>query len=412
MIELFLLHDDEERSQAIRYAISQNPDFSLVNESQKGRETLLALSSIPPGRPRILIVRLTLQDMTGLEVIAQVKQRHPEVYILPALEGNEKGQVWQRLIQFGLNDFFNGPISVEEIQTILLTVAQKSQQQFEEIRAKSSGLVKESFLITVASARSGVGKTVFSTNLASAMAKLTKSIALIDCSLNPGDFPIMLDDVPRNTIMEAVNSGGGIDVELLLNLLSTHKLGFRYLASPSEDFDPKGFDYNITMGILQTMRSIASHVVIDTGLCYSEPTIAAADSSDLIFVITTRDVTRLLSAQRFIKLLKEREIAPSKIKVLINQAEIGVEISESEIETTLEHPVTAYIPSNPGPVTYSINRGEPLVISDPNEPISQIITRIAQLCYNRWQTDKSNRQDDKKTKNIFKKTTFGFGKSA
>ncbi len=411
MVELFLLHDDEERSQAIRHAISQNPDFSLVNEAQKGKDSLLALSSIPPGRPRILIVRLTLQDMTGLEVIAQVKQRHPEVYILPALEGNENGQVWQRLIQFGLNDFFNGPISVEEIQTILFTVAKKAQQLYDEIRAKSSGLVKESFLITVASARSGVGKTVFATNLAAAMAKLTKSVALLDCSLNPGDFPIMLDDVPRNTIMEAVNAGGGIDVELLLNLLSTHKLGFRYLASPSEDFDPKGFDYNITTTILQTMRSIAAHVVVDTGLCYSEPTIAAADSSDLIFVITTRDVTRLLSAQRFIKLLKEREISPSKIKILVNQAEIGVEISESEIESTLEHPVTAYIPSNPGPVTYSINRGEPLVISEPNEPISHIITRLAQLCYNRWQTDKSAKQDDKKTKNIFRKTGFGFGKS-
>ncbi len=410
MIEVFLLHDDADRSDAIRYAISQDSRLSLVHEAQKGRESLLGLSSIPPGRPRILIVRLTLPDMTGLEVIAQVKQRHPEVYIVPALEGNEGGQIWQRLVQFGLNDFLNGPLAVEEIQTVLTAVAGKAQQQYESTQAQKTDLVTESFLITVASARSGLGKTVFSTNLAAAMSKLSKNVALLDCSLNPGDFPIMLDDVPRNTIMEAVNSGGGIDIELLLNLLSTHKLGFRYLACPNEDFDPKGFDYNITTGILQTMRNISSHVIVDTGLCYSEPTIAAADISDLIFVITTRDVTRLLSAQRFLKLLKEREVSPAKIKVIVNQAEVGVEISENEIETTLEHPVSAYIPSCPGPVTYSINRGEPIVIAEPNEPISQIITRIAQLCYNRWQSDKSHPGDGSKTKAIFKKTGFGFGK--
>ncbi|MES2308785.1 MAG: P-loop NTPase [Verrucomicrobiota bacterium] len=409
MVEVFLLHDDDIRSDAIRQAIGLNGDLSLVNEAKKGRDSLLALSSIPPGRPRILIVRLLLQDMTGLDVISQVKQRHNDVYIVPVLEGDEGGQIWQRLVQFGLNDFINGPISPEEMVTVLSIAAKKAQQQYESARAQKTGQVTESFLMTVASARSGVGKTVFSTNLAAALAKFSKSVALLDCSLNPGDFPVMLDDVPRNTIMEAVNAGGGIDVELLLNLLSTHKLGFRYLACPNEDFDPKGFDYNITTSILQAMRSVASHVVIDTGLCYAEPTIAAADVSDLIFVITSRDVTRLLSAQRFLKLLKEREISPSKIKVIVNQAEIGVEISENEIESTLEHPVSAYIPSNPGPVTYSINRGEPLVISEPNEPISQIITRLAQLCYNRWQMDKVANPQGSKTKGLFKKTSFGFG---
>lgn len=409
MVEVFILHDDEAQASRLREIVTSQPNFSLVHESQKGRDTLLAIASIPPGRPRLLVVRLMLQDMNGLDVIAQVKQRFTDVYVIPVLEGNESGQVWQRLVQLGLNDFINGAISAEEIRAVFSVAGKKSQELFDTLRVHKTGNITESFVMTVASARSGLGKTVFATNLTAALSKLSKQVALLDCSLNPGDFPVMLDDVPRNTIMEAVNAGGGIDVELLLNLLSTHKLGFRYLASPNEDFDPKGFDYNITSTIIQTMRSIASHIVVDTGLCYSEPTIAAADVSDLVFVVTTRDVTRLLSAQRFLKLLKEREIAASKIKVIVNQAEVGVEISENEIETTLEHPVSAYIPSNPASVTYSINRGEPLVISEPAEPISQIISRIAQLCFNRWQTDRGSDQERAKTKNIFKKTSFGFG---
>ncbi len=406
MIDVFLVHDDEERCAVIRQALGSNSEFSFVSETKKGRDGLYALASLPPSRPRLIMVRLQLPDMNGLDVITQVKQKHPDVYVVPVLEGNEGGQIWQKLLQLELQDCINGPVSAGEISQVLGAASSKSQKLYDTVRSQKSGIVTESFIISFISARSGVGKTVLATNLAASLAKLSDSVALLDCSLNPGDFPVMLDDVPRNTIMEAVNAGGGLDVELVQNLLATHKIGFRYLACPNEDFDPKAFDYNIGASLMQVMRNVASYVVVDTGLCYSEPTIAAADNSDIIFLVTTRDVTRLLAAQRVLKFLKEREVPASKIKVIVNQAEIGVEISENEIESTLEHPVTAYIPSNPGPVTYSINRGEPIVISDPNDALSQIISRLGQLCFNQWQ----EKPDAQKApgKGVFKKSALRF----
>ena len=69
------------------------------------------------------------------------------------------------------------------------------------------------------SARGGIGKSVVATNLAAAMAKLSDSVTLLDFSLNPGDFAVMLDDVPRNNIMDAVQQGGALDAEYLNNTL-------------------------------------------------------------------------------------------------------------------------------------------------------------------------------------------------
>jgi Flp pilus assembly CpaE family ATPase len=127
-------------------------------------------------------------------------------------------------------------------------------------------------------------------------------------------------------------------------------------------------------------------------------TIAAADASDIIFLVTSRDVARLLSTKNMIKFLKnDRQVPNQKLKVLVNEAEIGAEISESEIESLLEHPVAAYIPSNAGPMTFSINSGAPVVIAEPHHPVSVVLNKLAELSYYRWQDKPAEEPKEGKT---------------
>jgi Flp pilus assembly CpaE family ATPase len=395
MIDVFLVHDDVERCAAIRSAISANPDLNLVSETQTGREGLFAAATMLTGHPRLLVVRLNLGDMTGFDFINQVRQKAPDIYIIPALEGSEGGQVWQNLLQLELRDVLVGAIPVVEIGKILATAAPRAQERFDSNRAPS-GIQGESFVISVVSARGGIGKSVVATNLASAIAKLSDSVTLLDFSLNPGDFAVMLDDVPRNNIMDAVQQGGALDAEYLNNTLAPHpRLKFRYLASPNQDFDGSGFDYNVGTAIMQATRTLSQYIVVDTGLAMAGPTIAAVDASDIVFLITSRDVARLLSAKNYIKFLKnDRQVTNQKLKVLVNEAEIGAEISENEIESLLEHPVAAYLPCNAGPITFSINSGAPIVIAEPHHPISVVLNKLAELSFYRWQEKPS---DDGKT---------------
>ncbi len=197
----------------------------------------------------------------------------------------------------------------------------------------------------------------------------------------------MLDDVPRNNIMDAVHQGGALDAEYLNNTLAPHpRLRFRYLASPNQEFDASGFDYNVGAAIMTATRTLSQYIVVDTGLAMAGPTVAALDASDIIFLVTSRDVARLLSAKSFIKYLKnDRQVTNQKLKVLVNEAEIGAEISESEIESLLEHPVAAYLPCNAGPITFSINSGAPIVVAEPHHPISVVLNKLAELSFYRWQ---------------------------
>jgi pilus assembly protein CpaE len=334
----------------------------------------------------MLIVRLNLGDMTGFDFIAQVRQKAQDIYIIPALEGTEGGQVWQNLLQLELRDVLVGPIPQQEISKVLATAAPRTQERFDQNRAPAA-IEGEAFVISVVSARGGIGKSVVATNLAAAMAKLSDSVTLLDFSLNPGDFAVMLDDVPRNNIMDSVQQGGNLDAEYLNNTLAVHpRLRFRYLASPNQEFDASGFDYNVGAAIMAATRTLSQYIVVDTGVAMAGPTIAAIDASDIIFLVTSRDVARLLSAKSLIKFLKnDRQVTNQKLKVLVNEAEIGAEISESEIESLLEHPVAAYLPCNAGPITFSINSGAPIVVAEPHHPISVVLNKLAELSFYRWQ---------------------------
>jgi pilus assembly protein CpaE len=396
MIDVFLVHDDVERCATIRAAIKSNPELNLISETQTGREGLFAAATMLTGHPRMLIVRLNLGDMTGFDFIAQVRQKAQDIYIIPALEGTEGGQVWQNLLQLELRDVLVGPIPQQEIAKVLATAAPRTQERFDQNRAPAA-IEGEAFVISVVSARGGIGKSVVATNLAAAMAKLSDSVTLLDFSLNPGDFAVMLDDVPRNNIMDSVQQGGNLDAEYLNNTLAVHpRLRFRYLASPNQEFDASGFDYNVGAAIMAATRTLSQYIVVDTGIAMAGPTIAAIDASDIIFLVTSRDVARLLSAKSLIKFLKnDRQVTNQKLKVLVNEAEIGAEISESEIESLLEHPVAAYLPCNAGPITFSINSGAPIVVAEPHHPISVVLNKLAELSFYRWQEKPA---DDGKSK--------------
>src|SRR5580692_9692288 len=138
MIDIFLVHDDVERCAAIRSAVKSNPDMTLVSETQTGREGLFAAATILTGHPRVLIVRLNLGDMTGFDFINQVRQKAPDIYSIPALEGTEAGQVWQTLLRLELRDVLVGPFPPLEIAKVLGTASPRAQERFEATRAPAN----------------------------------------------------------------------------------------------------------------------------------------------------------------------------------------------------------------------------------------------------------------------------------
>jgi pilus assembly protein CpaE len=380
MTDFLLVHPDSGSAQAVKNCLASFPEYRLVATVLSGREASYYLQSNPI---RVLLISVHIGDVDPFQLIAQFKESYPDLCIVPILEGTEAGDVWQRLFPLNLGIVINGVADFNSMTQAIRTAASTAEMLAEKYKDVGS-LRGSSYMVAVAGARGGVGKTTFAVNLAVAMAKLSAKTTLIDFSMNAGDFLTMLDMVPRNTLAEVVGQSGSLDITLLRNLVADHPLGFQFLACPNQDFDYFSIDYETGKNILGMTRGISEFQVVDTGTHDLPSTHAALDEANVVFLLTTRDLARLMAMQRLIKLCLSRDNPPEKLKVIVNNAEIGTEISEQEIEGVLEHPVTAYLPSNPDQITFSINSGKPLGQSKPDLPYIGVIEKLAEYSAARW----------------------------
>lgn len=372
MSTVIIVHEDQQVGQSIATAL-EHGGFEV-----KDIVTQAAGALGQEGTVDAIIVSLYLQDGDPYDLISSYKQAGSAA--VPSLQGNESGDVWQQILALGLKDVLVGIQAPDEVCKILDQAISNTSYG-----AAPGGEVnaEDAYLVTVASARGGVGKSIFAVNLAANMAQYDAKVALIDFSMYAGDSISMLDQVPRNTIVDVIGQQG-IDEGFMTSLMSEHPLGFSYLACPNCDFDIYSFDYDSAAALLQTCRNLFDYIIVDTGVYDLPPTIAAVDEADLVFTVTSRDLARLMSVQRLLANFKEREFTDEKIKIIVNNAEVGVEITEEEIEEVIEHPVTAYLPSIPVETTFSINSGKPLTSAKPDQPMVGVMNKLAEYTIQRW----------------------------
>jgi pilus assembly protein CpaE len=378
MAGLFLIHQDTAVAKAFQDALGSLPASKLLGHAATGGD---GLAKAAAAKPDIVFVQIALPDSDGFAIIQGLKAKLPSVYVVPVMQGGEGGDVWQRIFQEGLRDVLVPPINPA---SVLQAVRQAESNASAQSLQGGGGPSGANYSVAVASARGGVGKSIFASNLAVAMARRGASTALYDFSMSAGDFFTMLDQVPRHTMGDAIGQGMGLDSSLLANLISDHALGFKFLACPNDDFDYYSFDHEQARNFIATARELTAFSVYDTGAYDLPMTGAAVEDADLIYLLSTRDLARLLSTQRLVKNFASRSIDPQKIKIIVNNAEVGMEISDAEVEEVLAHPVTAYLPSVPAETAFSINSGKPLIQTSPEHPLAAVIDKLAEFTLIKW----------------------------
>src|SRR5919205_13143 len=133
----------------------------------------------------------------------------------------------RRVFEAGADDVVVLPESPERIAFTFEKAIARRQGA-----AVASG-VALSPMICVLGPKGGTGKTLTSCNLAVALARTAKKVALIDLDLQFGDVALSLGLRPEKTIYDLAKSGGSLDIEKLDSYLTTHSSGLRVLLAPT-----------------------------------------------------------------------------------------------------------------------------------------------------------------------------------
>ena len=231
----------------------------------------------------------------------------------------------------------------------------KAQAYFSENKPK----VNKCRVLSIFSNKGGIGKTSIASNLALELAKITKeNVALVDLNFQAGDITSFLDLKPSFNISYMLQNLNKINEDFLVNTLERYKDTSLYvIADPPYFKQAENITKSQVIKLFEILKKSFSYVVVDTDSTFGGKTIAALDSSDLIFVPTIVNLPALRNCQRVLDLFARLGYEGDKTQIVINRYMENDDIKVQDVEDVLGKEVYWKIPNNYFTMVASINKG-------------------------------------------------------
>jgi Flp pilus assembly CpaE family ATPase len=232
-------------------------------------------------------------------------------------------------------------------------------------------------IITVFTAKGGVGKTMLAINLGVALTQRgANQVCVVDLDLASGDIAISLLLDPVRSLADAVSMTGHIDTTGAGSLLTRYRPGLEMLLAPATPGDAEKISPSLVGELLAVLRTMFDYVVVDTPPQLSEHVLTALDASAHHVLLTTPDVPALKNLRVVLDVLDMLSYPAEIRSVVLNRAEAKLRLSQEDVERVIRAPVVAQIPASRA-VQISVNKGVPITLASPRHPVSKAIIAFA-----------------------------------
>ena len=233
--------------------------------------------------------------------------------------------------------------------------------------------MNDHYIIAVAGGKGGVGKSVFTANLAFAAQKeLRTPVLLIDLDQKScGDQNIITGLKPVKTVSQFIDYKGVLSQVSLKSLLAHHPSGLSYLGavtSPEQKLsgDPQLFS--------QQIKSLAGHykyVFVDIGCEIGDLQRAILNHISVLLLVVTPEILVVNQTRRILNDLAGAALPHQFMRVVVNkQQNSGVQTAT--IQQALKVPILSMVPNDEVSALQSLQSSQPFVLSRPNIPMSKM----------------------------------------
>jgi pilus assembly protein CpaE len=262
-----------------------------------------------------------------------------------------------------------------------LTAIAEACRHSRDLSLKLSGAAsqpgaREGRIVTIFSAKGGVGKTTFATNVGAQLAATGSRTLLVDLDLAFGDVAISLQLLPETTMTDLVAMSGHLDDQGLASVVTKHPAsGLDALCAPSEPGEADRILGPTVGEVLRVAKRAYDFVIVDTPPAFTEHVLAAFDLSDQIVLLATLDIPALKNLRLTLDTLDLLGSPAESRVVVLNRSDAKVGLRPDDVVTSIKQNIAVMVPSSVD-VPASVNRGVAIVLDDPKHPVSFALRQL------------------------------------
>ncbi|WP_258359145.1 AAA family ATPase [Moorella sulfitireducens] len=376
---VLIVDDISTTREDIKRLLYFEEDIKVIGEAGDGEEAVRAVESL---RPDVVLMDINLPGMDGIAASEAISNRVPETAIV-IISIQKESEYLRKAMAAGARDYLVKPFTSSELAETIRRVGRTRQQHLLQLqsqapREKPQSQPLANRVLILFSSKGGVGKTTLACNLAVSLARETRqNVALVDLNLQSGNVALMLNILPQGTLAELVQEEDRGEISLVNNYLYPHLSGLKVLPAPLKPEQAELVAVKDVEAILKLLKENYAYTIIDTAAAFNDFTLSAFEMADDIMLVLTPDLPALKCAMTDLEVL-ERMHQAHKVKMVVNKAHRGNDISMTEIKESIGITPLAVLPQAEKIVLASVNRGRPFVLTHPGSVIARKIVELVQ----------------------------------
>ena len=381
MIRVLILDGSADDREELTRALRGEADVEVIGGAA---DAAAATDAAQRNRPDVIILAADLPGVETTKLTQDLSAAAPTAAIIVGSTQADANAMRQAM-RAGAQDFLSKPYKIDELIASIRQVYESNvQRRTLLVEAAANAPVEDrdanGKIVCMFSPKGGVGRTTVAVNLAIALRQITgQRVAIADCNLQFGDVGIVMNCGTNKTIADLIPTVSDLSPQVLDSVLVQHDSGVRVLLAPTRPEVAELFHPEHVKQILQALRRTHEYVVVDTWTTFQEVILGIFDVSSEIILLTTLDMPAIKNIRVFLDVCDAIQYPKERVILVINRADSSGGLSIEDIESSVQHKVSATLVSAGSLVTASINRGVPFIMTDPNSQISQNIMDLARM---------------------------------
>lgn len=241
------------------------------------------------------------------------------------------------------------------------------------------GPTRAGTLVALVSPGGGSGASTIAANLAAALAKEHRSVALIDLKLETGDLSALLDLKPTYTLADLCRNASKLDRVMFDRSLVEHESGIRLLAAPHHYDDIAQIRPEGVAQALSLARATFPFVIADLDHPGREEQRVVLRQADLVLIPFRLDFASLRNVRRLLENLTALEIPAENILLVVSRCGQAYEVPAAKAEQAVGRKISHCIPDEVKAINRANNHGVPVVIEAPSARVSKALVKLAAM---------------------------------